>query len=74
MTRFNPRVVHVKSVMEEVELEQLFLQPVQLSPAKQYSTNGLYHLPLGGWYNKTMWGHSMNELSVTPFLHLKQHM
>lgn len=43
MLRFNPRVVHVKFVMEEVELEQLFLQPVQLSPAKQYSTNGLYH-------------------------------
>jgi len=48
MPKFNPREVHVESVMEEAELEQLFLQPVQLSPATQYSTNGLYHLSSGG--------------------------
>jgi len=48
-------------MMEKVEREQLFLKNCSALPCQ-----ATFH------YDPT-WSDSMNKLSVTPFLHLKQH-
>jgi hypothetical protein len=49
---FNPRLVHVRFVMEKVAAQQVFLGALWYSPANYDSTNAPGPSTLRGWYNR----------------------
>jgi hypothetical protein len=47
---FNPRVIHVESLMVKVALDHVFLQKIKISLANYHSINALYPFIITGWY------------------------